>query len=264
MSSPATDNCVLRTRELAIAVGSRVLVQQLSLDVRTGEFWCVLGPNGSGKSTLLHTLAGLRAAQAGTVMFEGRAWPEWNTRAAAKRRGLAVQLPSYAFGASVREIVTLGRYPHIGRFGRPNGDDESAVDAALAAMDLLPLAERDILTLSGGERQRVSIATVLAQDPSLLLLDEPTSHLDLKHQVALFHCIAQRAREAHRAVVVVTHDFNLAARYATHACLLYGDGRVQAGSAAEILRAEPLSALFDFSLRRHDNADGHLFVPHWG
>ncbi len=253
----------LHVRDIRVAVGSRVLIDGLGFDLAPSNVLCVLGRNGSGKSTLLHTLAGLRPPRAGTVVFQGRAWSTWGAREAARQRGLLLQHASYAFGASVAESVMLGRHPHIGRFGRAGESDWRCVRGALDAMDLQALAERDVLTLSGGERQRAAIATLLAQDPVLLMLDEPTAHLDLVHQIALFRHLEKLAREQARAVVVATHDYNLAARFATHACLLYGDGRARTGLAADILAADILSELLDVPLARIVDAPRGMLVPRW-
>jgi iron complex transport system ATP-binding protein len=263
MSSAPAAPPSLRASRLRLAVAGRVLVDDLSLEVGPGTLCCVLGPNGSGKSTLLHTLAGLRSAQSGTVTFEGRTWSAWHPREAAKRRGLLLQHASYAFSASVAESVLLGRYPHIGRFGRAGDADRRSVRSALAAMDLAAIAERDVLTLSGGERQRVEIATLLAQDPALFLLDEPTAHLDLVHQIALFRHLTELARTQGRAVIVATHEYNLATRFATHACLLYGDGRTTVGRADEVLQAEILSVVFAVPLAEHGIGEARILAPRW-
>lgn len=264
MNSPsARKPPLLSVRNARLAVGARVLGDQLDLDVGAGELWCVLGPNGSGKSTLLHTLAGLREPQAGTIVFDGRAWSDWGLRNAARRRGLLLQHQSYAFSATVMESVLLGRHPHMGRFGQPGERDYHCAAAALEAMDLTALASRDVLTLSGGERQRVALAALLAQDPTLFLLDEPTAHLDLAHQAALFRHLAALTSDSARAVIVATHDYNLAARFATHALLLYGDGRVLAGQAHHILQADTLSNLFKFALGQDARPHARVFVPQW-
>ena len=255
---------LLCAHNVRVAVGTRVLIDDLSFELARGDVCCVLGPNGSGKSTLLHTLAGLRPPQAGTVAFEGRPWSAWRPREAAKRRGLLLQHTSYAFSATVTETVMLGRHPHIGRFGRAGESDRRCLRSALTAMDLEAFAARDVLTLSGGERQRAAVATLLAQDPALLMLDEPAAHLDLVHQIALFRHLEVLARAHDRAVVVATHDYNLAARFATHACLLYGDGRAVTGRAAEMLQADVLSELFDVPLACYPAAHGGgVLVPQW-
>ena len=253
----------LQVRNVRLAAGARVLVEGLSFDLVPGQVLCVLGRNGSGKTTLLHTLAGLLPPQAGTVAFQGRDWSAWGAREAARRRGLLLQHASYAFSASVAATVMLGRHPHIGRFGSAGESDRRCAAQALAAMDLEALAGRDVLSLSGGERQRTAIATLLAQDPALLLLDEPTAHLDLVHQIALFRHLEALARTQARAVVVTTHDCNLAARFATHACLLHADGRTVTGRAAEVLQVDVLSALFDVPLTRLSAGERAVLVPQW-
>jgi iron complex transport system ATP-binding protein len=254
---------ILDARSLALRIGDRTLIRNLQLDVREGELWCVLGPNGSGKSTLLRTLGGLRGADEGEVWLEDRAVQQWDPRSAARRRAMLLQGQTYAFSASVVDSVLLGRHPHLGRFGWPAAHDRECVQAAMHCMDIAHLAARDVLSLSGGERQRVAVAAVLAQDPKLFLLDEPTTHLDLVHQVALFRHLAAVATGTGRAVVVATHEYNLATRFATHALLLYGDGRTYAGTAANVLRAERLSEVFGFALGQHAGACSRGFLPQW-
>jgi iron complex transport system ATP-binding protein len=254
---------VLGMRDLRVCAGARVLIERLSLDIGSGECWCLLGPNGSGKSTLLHTLAGLRAPAAGSVALFGTPWPQWNPRAAARKRGLLLQDQGDAFSAGVLETVLVGRHPHIGRFGWESEDDLRRATDALARVDLNGFAERDVLTLSGGERQRVALAALLAQDPELFLLDEPTTHLDLAHQAALFEHLSALAREGARSIVFATHDCNLARRFATHALLLDGQGGVVCGAARSVLDAERLSRLFGFPLAWAHSGEASGFVPRW-
>jgi iron complex transport system ATP-binding protein len=250
-------------RDLRVCAGARVLIEALSLDIGSGECWCLLGSNGSGKSTLLHTLAGLRAPTAGSVEFFGTPWPQWNPRAAARKRGLLLQDHSDAFSAGVLETVLVGRHAHIGRFGWEGEDDLRRATDALERVDLRGFAERDILTLSGGERQRVALAALLAQDPKLFLLDEPTAHLDLGHRAALFEHLSTLAREAARTIVFATHDCNLAIRFATHALLLDGQGGALCGPAEAVLDAERLSRLFAFPLVWANSAQARGFIPRW-
>jgi iron complex transport system ATP-binding protein len=250
-------------RDLRVCAGARVLIEALSLDIGSGECWCLLGPNGSGKSTLLHTLAGLRAPAAGSIALLGTTWPQWNPRAAARKRGLLLQDHSDAFSAGVLETVLVGRHAHIGRFGWEGEDDLRRATDALERVDLRGFAERDILTLSGGERQRVALAALLAQDPKLFLLDEPTAHLDLGHQAALFEHLSTLAREAARTIVFATHDCNLAIRFATHALLLDGQGGALCGPAEAVLDAERLSRLFAFPLVWANSAQARGFIPRW-
>lgn len=254
---------MLALRGVVIRAGARLLIEDLTLDIGGGELWCVLGPNGSGKSSLLHALAGLRAPQAGVIAFCGRPWAQWPAREAALRRGLLLQQQTDAFSASVLETVLTGRHPHIGRFGWESGHDARCATEALARMDLAALAARDVRSLSGGERQRVALATLLAQDPALMLLDEPTAHLDLAHQVHAFEHLAALVRDEGRSVVFATHDCNLAARFATHALLLDGRGGTIAGPASEVLQAAQLSRIFGFALARLDSPEAGGFVPRW-
>jgi iron complex transport system ATP-binding protein len=253
----------LGLRGLRVRAGARVLIERLDLDVRSGESWCVLGPNGSGKSTLLHVLAGLRAPDAGSIALFGTPWPRWDLRAAARRRGLLLQDHSDAFSAGVLETVLVGRHPHIGRFGWEGEEDRRCAIDALAWVDLSGFAERDILTLSGGERQRVALAALLAQDPELFLLDEPTAHLDLAHQASVFEHLASLAREQGRSILFATHDCNLAVRFATHALLLDGQGGAVSGPAHVVLDADRLSKLFGFPLAWAHSARASGFVPRW-
>lgn len=252
----------LGVRGLRVRAGVRVLLEELSVDFRAGESWCLLGPNGSGKSTLLHTLAGLHSPDAGSITLFGAALPDWNGRAAARKRGLLQQHHNDSFSAGVLETVLLGRHPHIGRFGWEGAEDLRRARDALALVDLSGAGERDVLTLSGGERQRVALAALFAQDPELLLLDEPSAHLDLSHQASVFeHLSCLRTRG--RTIVFATHDCNLAARFATHALLLDGRGGGICGEARVMLDAERLSRLFGFPLAWAQAKHASGFVPRW-
>jgi len=254
---------LLEASSVRLCAGERVLVEHLSVAIRRGELWCVLGPNGSGKSTLLHALAGVREPEGGEILCGGRGWREWERRSAARQRGLLLQNQEDPFSAPVESIVAMGRHPHIGPFRWPSERDRQAVAQALALMDLASLGARDVRRLSGGERQRVALAALLAQDPDLLLLDEPTAHLDLAHQAQAFEHLARLAREDGRAVVFATHDYNLALRFASHALLLDGRGGAWPGEASTLLDAARLSELFGFPLGfvRSDEARG--LVPRW-
>lgn len=252
---------LLATQDLGLKRGQRLLLSGLSLTLEAGQFWCVLGPNGSGKTTLLSTLAGLQAAERGRVVLTGRALSEWPPGEAARIRGLLPQTISDAFGARVLDLVLMGRHPHLGRWSWEGPDDHTLALQALRAVQMDWAAERDILTLSGGERQRVGVATLLAQDPRLLLLDEPLAHLDLPHQVATLRHLRGLVERGDRAVLMSMHDLNLARRAATHALLLDGRGGVPLlGPVEQVMRAEHLSAAFGHPLRELDVEGQVLFV----
>jgi iron complex transport system ATP-binding protein len=251
---------LLRADGLRLEAGSRVLVHGLDLDVRAGQVWAVLGPNGSGKTTLLHTLAGLQPPAAGQVWLADKPLADWPAGEAACLRGLLPQALADAFSASVLDLVLLGRHPHLARWAWEGADDLRIARAALAAVDLAGFERRDVLTLSGGERQRVGLAALLAQDPLLLLLDEPLAHLDLHHQVAVLTHLRRLAEEDGKAIVLAVHDLNLARRFATHALVLTpGDHR--AGPVDAVMDEATLGAAFGHRLRRVVAAGRTLFVP---
>ena len=256
-SDSTTDMPLLATRSLALARGSRTLVAQLDWRAQGGEFWCLLGPNGVGKTTLLHTLAGLLPAPG--VELNGRALGAWDIRELARERGFMPQQIHDAFSASVQDTVLLGRHPHLGRWDWESDDDLAIARRALQATGMEAFAGRDVLTLSGGERQRVALAMLLAQEPRVLLLDEPGSHQDLQHQVAIFSLLRALA-DGGRALVAAVHDINIAARFATHALLLDGAGGAEAGPVGEMLIPDRLSRIFHHPVRRIDDQGQSWFV----
>jgi iron complex transport system ATP-binding protein len=248
----SSTTALLETQGLALRAGARTLVRDLAWRVAPGERWCVLGANGSGKTTLLHTLAALRPPAEGRVHWRGRAASDWPAEEAARFRGLLPQQLHDPFAARAIDVVLLGRHPHRLRgapgFWEDDGDATIAA-AALQAVDAHDLALRDVTTLSGGERQRVAVAALLAQQTPLMLLDEPTTHLDLRHQaLVLQHLCTATAEE--RAAIVVLHDLDHAARWATHALLLDGSGSTRCGPAREVMDEASLSQAFGVRVRR--------------
>jgi iron complex transport system ATP-binding protein len=252
---------LLSARQLTVRIGGRRVVERLHLALSAGERLAILGRNGAGKTTLLHTLAGLRAAAAGSVAFEGTASEALDGRQIAQLRGLLPQHQVDAFPATVLETALVGRHPHLTRWNWEGARDEALTRAALAALGLTELAERDVRSLSGGERQRLAIATLLAQQPRLYLLDEPLAHLDLNHQMAVLELFGQLAVRQQAGVAMVLHDVNLARRFADRVLLLAGNGDWRAGTAAEMLTAANLSALYGHPLRQIDDPLQPYFVP---
>ena len=214
---------------------AREVLRDVSLQVSGGALHAILGPNGSGKSTLLRVMLGELSAQRGSVAFDGRAVGEWPRRALARRTAFVPQAEPLAFPLSVRQLVEMGRYPHVGILGRPGREDESAIEGAMARAGVSELSERSIHNLSGGERQRARIARALAQEPTTLVLDEPTAALDLRYEMETFELMSELAQTPGFTVVVATHNLNLAARYASELVLLSG-GQVRAtGSPPSVL-----------------------------
>ncbi|ONK09735.1 ABC transporter ATP-binding protein [Streptomyces sp. MP131-18] len=239
-----TDGHSLRTDRLRLAYDSHEVVKGLSFEVPPGRFTAIVGPNACGKSTLLRGMARLLAPASGAVLLDGRSIHTLPTREVAATLGMLPQSPVAPEGITVTDLVSRGRYPHQGWFRRWTGDDEAAVAEALLATDVLELAERPVDELSGGQRQRVWIAMALAQRTELLLLDEPTTYLDLPHQVEVLDLLTDLNRTEGTTVVTVLHDLNLACRYADHLVALRAGEIVAQGAPAEVVTEQVVADVF--------------------
>ncbi len=228
---------------LRVDVAARTLVDALSFNVERGEVLAVLGQNGSGKSLTMHTLAGLRPATRGRVLLDGCDIAVSRRQDIARQLALLPQHIDDIFPATVLDTAMIGRHPHIGRFQWESTTDFDIGQAALAAVDLEGLAQRDVLTLSGGERRRLAIAQVLTQQPDIYLLDEPTNHLDPQHQLDTLQLFRTKANDG-AAIIASLHDVNLAVRYADRCLLLYGDGRWDLGATNDVLDEARLTELY--------------------
>lgn len=249
----------LSAANLTLTAGTRTLCRELAIEINGGEVWGVLGCNGSGKTTLLHALAGLTPVH-GAVAIDGRPLDSFARRELGRTLGILLQREDEPFWGSVREYVMLGRYPHARSLFGAGADDEAACESALAHFDLAALDGHAYLTLSGGERQRARLAQLWAQQPSLMLLDEPLQHLDLKHQLRTLELIRAAASESGAGVALVLHDLQYAHR-CDRILMLYGDGRYAAGTAAQLLQPAVLSGLYGCGIRECGHgADAH-FVP---
>ena len=246
--------------QVTIAVGARVLCRDLALTIAPGELWGVLGCNGSGKTTLLHALAGLAPAAAGSVTVAGKMLAQYSRRELGRTLGILLQREDQEFWGSVNDYVTLGRYPHARSLFGWSAVDEDAALRALAAFDLTALALQTYGTLSGGERQRARLAQLWAQDPRIMLLDEPLQHLDLKHQLKTLELLCAATRDAGKAAVMVLHDLTFAGR-CDRVLMLYGDGRYAAGTAAEMLQSARLEGLYGCRVREFGSAGDTHFIP---
>ncbi|WP_129842549.1 ABC transporter ATP-binding protein [Streptomyces sp. RFCAC02] len=239
-----TDSHTLGTRNLRLSYDGREVVRDLTFDVPPGRVTAVVGPNACGKSTLLRGMARLLAPASGAVYLDGKSIHALPTREVAATLGLLPQSPVAPEGITVTDLVSRGRYPHQGWFRRWTAEDEAAVARALLATDVLELAGRSVDELSGGQRQRVWIAMALAQHTDVLLLDEPTTYLDLPHQVEVLDLLTDLNRAEGTTVVAVLHDLNLACRYADHLVALRAGEIVAQGPPGEVLTQEVVSEVF--------------------
>jgi iron complex transport system ATP-binding protein len=251
---------LLAAGNLRTGIGGRVLCESLSMRVAAGEVWTIVGPNGAGKTTLLRTLAGLVPALAGTIAIRGVPLATLGPRERARLRAVLPQDDTDAFATTALDCVLAARHPHLAWYAWESERDRAIAQQALATFGVDALAARDVRTLSGGERRRVALAELLAQQTPLLLLDEPSSHLDIGQQVAALDALTTHARDGARALVMVLHDLHLAARYADHVVTI-GDGRAEAGSAAAMLTEDRLSALFGRPLAVLGSGRLRTFVP---
>lgn len=250
---------LLRTETLCVQAGKRLLIRDLDWEVKRGELWCVLGRNGAGKTSLLQTLAGLLTPGTGKILIEGRDLAAMPAQTLARMRGMLMQQQADAFGHTVLDAVLIGRTPH--RIGRSwdSEEDLAAAAAALHAVGMEHRADDSVLRLSGGERQRVALAALLAQAPDLMLMDEPTSHQDVAHQLGVMRLA--RELSATHAVVMTCHDIQLAARFATH-ILLLAPGRFWQGKVADVLGTETLEQAFDSRFHVLESASGRCFIAY--
>ena len=239
----------LETRNLGAGYEKRVILEDVSLTLPAGKITAIVGGNASGKSTLLRTLARILQPQSGAVLLDGQSVHQMKSRKLAQVMGLLPQSPIAPEGIAVADLVGRGRHPHQGLFSRWSAEDDRAVARALAATGTEELAERDLDTLSGGQRQRVWIAMALAQETDLLLLDEPTTFLDVAHQVEVLDLLVDLNTAQGTTIVMVLHDLNLAARYADH-LIAVGDGGIRAeGPPAEVLTKDLVKTVFGLSCR---------------
>ncbi|WP_429283151.1 ABC transporter ATP-binding protein [Paraburkholderia sp. GAS41] len=256
--SPAA---TLSVQQITLRAGERTLLERFTHTFYPGEVWCIAGPNGAGKTTLISALAGLQQPAAGQVEVDGVRVADWPAVPLARRRALMPQSAHDAFSTSVLDIVMLNRFPHLAGWGWEGEADRAAAERALDLLGLTDLATRDVLSLSGGERQRVALAAVLCQDASLLLLDEPLSHLDLHHQIDCLEALGTWAGSPKRTVLFSSHDLNLARRFATHALLLDGKGGAFAGPVRDVLTPALASRAFGYPLILLQDGNHEALIP---
>lgn len=220
----------------------------VSVEIHAGSHTAVVGPNGAGKTTLARLLLGTLRPQSGRALFEGRPAADWPRREMAKRVGVVAQGGSPALPVTVGEFVEMGRNPYVRPWAPLGAEDRASVSLALRRTDLAQLADRPVTELSGGEVQRAKLARAFAQDPTVLVLDEPTAHLDVSHEMEIFRLVRDFV-DAGGSAVTITHSLHLAGRFADRLCLLSA-GRLEAvGSPLEVLRSEILSHVFEWPIQ---------------
>lgn len=228
-----------------IDYGQRRIVANLDLAIPEGRFTALIGPNGSGKSTILRTFAALMKPSGGSILLDGKDVSSLSTRHVARKVGVLLQGAVAPEGLTVADLVRQGRYPHQQLFSRWAADDQEACDEALMLTGTTDLSDRALDSLSGGQRQRVWIAMTLAQQGEALLLDEPTTYLDLEHQIELMKLITMLVEKRGKTVVAVLHDINQAARFAEHIVMLKG-GRIKAAGKPEtVISSETIFDVFN-------------------
>ncbi|WP_412077538.1 ABC transporter ATP-binding protein [Streptomyces xanthophaeus] len=240
----------LRAEDLTLSYDQRTVATSLSVDIPDRSFTVIIGPNACGKSTLLTALARMLKPKAGQVYLDGAAIASYRSREVARRLGLLPQSSNAPGGITVGDLVARGRYPHQRLLKQWSAEDEEAVTESMRQTGVLELADRPVDDLSGGQRQRVWLSMVLAQQTSILLLDEPTTFLDIAHQVEVLDlCAELHARKGH-TVVAVLHDLNQACRYATHLIVMRPGGTIAAeGDPASIMTAELVEDVFGLPCR---------------
>jgi len=255
-----SDPDVLSVREAGWHAGSRRILGGVSFDVRPGEFVALMGRNGAGKSTLLDLIAGVRQPSEGTIAINDRPLPEWPARDLARTLSHLPQMVRADVAFSVEQLVLMGRYPHAPSRFFETETDAAVAREAMAATGTLALAALPLEQLSGGERQRAMLARALAQEPRLLVLDEPTSHLDLRYQAETAELLRRLNRERGVTILLVSHDLNLAAELCDRLLLLH-EGRVAAvGTPADVLDQSRLEHVFDCRVVVDKSATGRPTV----
>jgi len=240
---------ILKVRALSFGYGRHRVLDNIRFFAPSGAFFIILGPNGSGKTTLLKLVAGILPAPTGTLFLKDRDIGEYSARELARLTSYVPQHHHQNFPFRLFDFVLMGRAPHLGLMGQAGDDDRRRVTEALAITDLSPKSDCLLPTLSGGEAQRALVAKAICQDTPLLLLDEPTASLDLGHQVRLMELLSDLCRQGRCSVVMVSHDLNLAARYADH-ILLLSDGKTAArGNPRDVFKRDILETIYQCRLQ---------------
>jgi iron complex transport system ATP-binding protein len=247
--------------QLTVKAGSKTLVADVTLAVAAGTWCTVVGPNGAGKTTLVEAIAGLRKASHGSVSISGRALAEMHERERAQRVALVPQHPVIPSGMSVGDYVALGRVAYHGLFRPPSANDRNVVESVLARLSLLDFRERDVMTLSGGERQRMVLARALVQSTTVIVLDEPITGLDMRHQMDMLELLKGEVAQCGLTVIATLHDLTLAGQFADRLVLLDHGAVVLDGAADDVIRSDELAQCYGMKLRVVDVDGVDVVVP---
>lgn len=235
---------MIQVEDVQVGYGDALIIDSLNLTIPKGKITTVIGPNGCGKSTLIKTIARILKANSGAIYLDGKAISRTSTKDIARKMAILPQSAEAPAGLTVRELITYGRFPHQSKFGKQKQEDLDAIDWALEATGLTDLEARPVEALSGGQRQRVWIAMALAQDTEVVILDEPTTYLDMAHQLDILQLLDKLNKEQNKTIVMVLHDLNHASRF-SHNLIAMRDGKVlQQGAPHEVMTAPNLQDVF--------------------
>ena len=252
---------IIEVENLGFSYSKKTILQNLSFSVKKGTFLGIIGPNGAGKTTLLNLLCALLKPEAGSIKIGSKDVDSYHVKELAREIAIVRQEFVPVFDFSVNEIVSMARTPYLGSLAFQGEIDKQIITESLEVTDTAKFAERLLGSLSGGERQRVFIARALAQKTPILLLDEPTSFLDMKHQVGIYDLLKDAQTGQNKTLVAVTHDINLAAQYCNEILLLFRDNSYKFGSPGEVLTEEQITTLFGVKIQAGKIGGKDFFIP---
>ncbi len=252
---------MIKVRDLEVKYDKKVALKNINIDINEGEITTIIGPNGCGKSTLLKALSRNLKYSSGSIEIHDKDLKKIKIRELAKSMALLPQAPSVPYDISVKELVSYGRYPFIGFGKRLNRKDYEVIDWALEKCDMKGYKCRKVATLSGGERQRVWIAMALAQEPKILLLDEPTTYLDISHQFEVLELIKEINRKTETTILMVLHDINQAAKYSSDIVILKKAELIGQGAPEKTITSQTMEEVFNLKGKFLENSHYPHFIP---